>query len=155
HWLTADSGRSGPENPGRARPRNAASSTTRTLRWLARSTAICGRPPVTLTGSTQPSMSTSPSPASTPRAAKPTWRLLLGLAVDRAGKPPTQLGIADLAAPFITDFLTHLEHERGNSARTRNARLSAIRSFYRYAALRHPEHAALIARVLDIPAKRR
>jgi site-specific recombinase XerD len=71
-----------------------------------------------------------------------------------AGKQPSQLDIADLDAPLIADFLTHLEQERGNSARTRNARLSAIRSFYQYAALRHPEHAALIARVLDIPAKR-
>ncbi len=87
-------------------------------------------------------------------AYRDAWRLLLGFAVGRAGKQPSQLDIADLDAPLIADFLTYLEQERGNSARTRNARLSAIRSFYQYAALRHPEHAALIARVLDIPAKR-
>jgi site-specific recombinase XerD len=87
-------------------------------------------------------------------AYRDAWRLLLGFAVARAGKQPSHLDIADLDAPLIADFLTHLEQERGNSARTRNARLSAIRSFYQYAALRHPEHAALIARILDIPAKR-
>jgi site-specific recombinase XerD len=55
---------------------------------------------------------------------------------------------------LIGAFLTHLEQERHNSARTRNARLAAIRSLYRYAALRHPEHAQLIQRVLAIPGKR-
>ena len=59
----------------------------------------------------------------------------------------------DLDATSIGAFLDHLEHERRNSARTRNARLAAIRSFFRYAALRHPEHAELIARVLAIPAQ--
>jgi len=54
----------------------------------------------------------------------------------------------------VAGFLDHLEHERGNSVRTRNARLAAIRSFFRYAALCHPEHAGLIARVLAIPAKK-
>src|SRR5258708_23069490 len=87
-------------------------------------------------------------------AYRDAWRLLLGFAVGRACKQPSQLDISDLDAPLIADFLPHLEQERGNSAPTRNARLSAIRSFLRYAALRHPEHAALIARVLDIPAKR-
>jgi integrase/recombinase XerD len=87
-------------------------------------------------------------------AYRDAWRLLLGFAVARIGKQPSQLDIADLDAPLIAGFLTYLEQERGNSPRTRNARLSAIRSFYQYAALRHPEHAALIARVLDIPAKR-
>ena len=55
---------------------------------------------------------------------------------------------------LIGAFLTHLETERGNSAATRNARLTAIRALFRYASLRAPEHAALIARVLAIPAKR-
>ena len=55
---------------------------------------------------------------------------------------------------MIAAFLDHLEHDRGNSPRTRNARLAAIHSMFRYAALRHPEHAALIARVLAIPTKR-
>ena len=87
-------------------------------------------------------------------AYRDAWRLLLGFAHARTGKQPSQLDIGDLDAPLIAGFLSHLEQERNNSARTRNARLSAIRSFFRYAALRHPEHAALIARVLDIPARR-
>ena len=73
---------------------------------------------------------------------------------DRTGKEPSELDLADLDAPAVGAFLDHLEHERHNSARTRNARLAAIRSFFHYAALRHPEHAAVIARVLAIPAKR-
>jgi site-specific recombinase XerD len=55
---------------------------------------------------------------------------------------------------LITAFLDHLERDRGNHPRTRNARLAAIRSLYHYAALRHPEHAETIARVLAIPTKR-
>ena len=71
----------------------------------------------------------------------------------RTGKAPATLDIDDLDAPLIGAFLDHLEHERGNSVRTRNARLAAIRSLFRYAALRHPEHAATIQRVLAIPPK--
>jgi integrase/recombinase XerD len=82
------------------------------------------------------------------------WRLLLGFAQERTGKEPYELDLADLDAGLISEFLTNLETERHNSARTRNARLAAIRSFFRFASLRHPEHAALIARVLDIPTKR-
>jgi integrase/recombinase XerD len=81
-------------------------------------------------------------------------RLLLRFAKDRLGKAPSQLDLSDLDAPFITTFLHHLEHDRGNSARTRNARLAAIRSFFRYLAYEVPEHSALIARVLAIPNKR-
>ena len=55
---------------------------------------------------------------------------------------------------MIGAFLEHLETERGNSARTRNVRLGTIHSFFQYCALRHPEHAGMIARVLAIPAKR-
>ncbi len=87
-------------------------------------------------------------------AYRDAWRLVLRFVHARTGKEPCQLDLADLDAPFIGAFLEHLEQERRNSARTRNARLAAIRSFFRYAALRHPEHAALIARVLAIPAKR-
>jgi integrase/recombinase XerD len=83
-----------------------------------------------------------------------TFRLLLGYAHQRTGKLPAQLDIADLDAVLIGAFLTHLETERGNSAATRNARLTAVRALFRYASLRAPEHAALIARVLAIPAKR-
>jgi site-specific recombinase XerD len=87
-------------------------------------------------------------------AYRDTLRLLLRFAQKRTGKQPSQLDIADLDAPLIGAFLDHLERERGNSARTRNARLAAIHSFYRFAALEHPEHAQTIARVLAIPHKR-
>jgi site-specific recombinase XerD len=87
-------------------------------------------------------------------SSRDTWRLLLGFVQSRSGKQPSRLDIAHLDAELIGDFLNHLEQERHNGIRTRNARLAAIRSFYRYAALRHPKHAALIARVLDIPIKR-
>ncbi|TMC39623.1 MAG: integrase, partial [Chloroflexi bacterium] len=55
---------------------------------------------------------------------------------------------------FIGAFLDHLERERANSVRTRNSRLAAIHSLFRFAALRHPEHAALIQLVLAVPPKR-
>jgi integrase/recombinase XerD len=92
--------------------------------------------------------------ANTVAAYRDAWRLLLRYAQDRTGKQPCQLDLADLDASFVAGFLDHLEHDRGNSVRTRNARLAAVRSFFRYAALCHPEHAGLIARVLAIPAKR-
>ncbi len=82
------------------------------------------------------------------------FRLLLGYARARSGKEPAQLDFTDLDATFVSGFLDHLEHERNNSARTRNARLAALRSFYRFASYRHPEHAELIAQVLAIPEKR-
>lgn len=81
-------------------------------------------------------------------AYRDTLRLLLGYAADRTGRAPSALDIADLDAPLIGGFLDHLERERGNSVRTRNARLAAIHSLFRFAALTHPEHAANIARVL-------
>ncbi len=87
-------------------------------------------------------------------AYRDTWRLLLTFTARQAGKQPSQLDLGDLDAPLIGTFLDHLEHERGNSPRTRNARLAAIHSLFRYAALRHPEHAETIARVLAIPPKR-
>jgi integrase/recombinase XerD len=87
-------------------------------------------------------------------AYRDTWRMLLTFTAHQAGKLPSQLDLGDLDAPLIGSFLDHLEHERGNSPRTRNARLAAIHSLFRYAALRHPEHAEVIARVLAIPPKR-
>lgn len=87
-------------------------------------------------------------------AYRDTLRLLLGFAEGQIGKEASKLEIGDLDAPLIAAFLHHLEHERHNSARTRNARLAAVHSLFRYAALRHPEHAALIERVLAIPPKR-
>ena len=87
-------------------------------------------------------------------AYRDTWRMLLTFTTRQAGKQPSQLDLGDLDAPLISGFLDHLEHERGNTARTRNARLAAIHSLFRYVALRHPEHAETIARVLAIPPKR-
>lgn len=83
-----------------------------------------------------------------------TFRLLLAFAQQQTGTRPARLELAQLDAPMIGAFLEHLETERANSARTRNVRLAAIHSFFNYCALRHPEHASLIARVLAIPSKR-
>jgi integrase/recombinase XerD len=87
-------------------------------------------------------------------AYRDALKLLLGFASQQTGKPPSSLDIADLDAEMIAAFLDHLEHERHNSVSTRNARLAAIRSLFRFAALRHPEHAGTIERVLAIPPKR-
>ncbi|HEX2680980.1 MAG TPA: tyrosine-type recombinase/integrase, partial [Candidatus Dormibacteraeota bacterium] len=87
-------------------------------------------------------------------AYRDTLRLLVRFAAERRGLAPSTLDLGDLDAPLIGAFLDHLERARRNSARTRNARLAAIRSLFRYAALRHPEHAALIERVLALPPKR-
>lgn len=87
-------------------------------------------------------------------AYRDTLKLLLAFASKRLRRQPCKLDIGDLDAPLIAAFLDHLEHERGNSVRTRNARLAAIHSLFRYAALRHPEHLQDIERVLAIPPKR-
>jgi integrase/recombinase XerD len=87
-------------------------------------------------------------------AYRDTMRLLLGFAGARLGVEPSRLEIGDLDAPLIGAFLDYLEHDRGRSPRTRNQRLTAIRALYRYVARRHPEHAAVIERVLAIPPKR-
>lgn len=83
-----------------------------------------------------------------------TWRLLLRHALAQTGKAPAELDLADLDAPLIAGFLDHLEQDRGNTIRTRNNRLAAIHSLFAYAALRHPEHAGSIQRVLAIPVKK-
>jgi integrase/recombinase XerD len=87
-------------------------------------------------------------------AYRDTFRLLLTYVYASHAKAPAQLSFDDLDAPLIGAFLEHLERDRGDSVRTRNARLAAIHSFFRFAAFRHPEHAALIQRVLAIPHKR-
>lgn len=87
-------------------------------------------------------------------AYRDALKLLLVFASGRTGTQPSNLGIDDLDAPLIGAFLEHLETERGNSVRTRNARLAAVHALFRFAALHHPEHAATIARVLAIPPKR-
>lgn len=83
-----------------------------------------------------------------------TLRLLLCFTQQRTGKQPAKLDWNDLNETIITAFLEHLETERHNTARTRNLRLTAIRSLFKSAALRHPEHASVIAQVLSIPPKR-
>jgi site-specific recombinase XerD len=83
-----------------------------------------------------------------------TLRLLLGFVQNTTGRQPAELDWSELDEPVIAAFLSHLEHDRRNGPRTRNLRLTAIRSLYRYASLRHPEHAAVIQRVLAIPTAR-
>jgi integrase/recombinase XerD len=82
------------------------------------------------------------------------FELLLTFAGRSAGKVPSALSLADLDAPIVPGFLDHLESERGNSARTRNARLAAIRSFMACASVRDPASLPIAQRVLAIPAKR-
>src|SRR5713101_8026048 len=88
-------------------------------------------------------------------AYRDTFRLLLAFARDQAGKPPVQLSLADLDATLAGAFLQHLEDQRGNGSATRNARLAAIHSLFKYAAPKAPEHAAVISQVLAIPPRRR
>jgi integrase/recombinase XerD len=83
-----------------------------------------------------------------------TFRLLLAYAQRLLAKAPSALKLADLDTPFLGAFLDHLEQERDNSARSRNVRLAAIHSFFRYVALHAPEHSALAQRVLAMPSKR-
>ena len=78
----------------------------------------------------------------------------IGFATKRAGTAASSLTFDEIDHKTVGTFLDHLEHDRGCSPGTRNARLAAIKSFYRYAALEHPEHAATIERVLAIPLKR-
>ena len=88
-------------------------------------------------------------------AYRDTCKLLLAFAQARTGKAPSRLSLADLDAALIGAFLQHLEDDRGNGSATRNARLAAIHSLFRYAAPRAPEHAAVISQVLAIPPRRR
>lgn len=87
-------------------------------------------------------------------AYRDTFRLLLAFVHECTGTAPSSLDFEDLNAQVIGAFLTHLETVRGNSVRTRNARLAAIHSFFDFAAFAHPEHAAVIQRVLAMPLKR-
>jgi integrase/recombinase XerD len=92
--------------------------------------------------------------ARTIESYRDAFGLLLAFAEQRTGKQASALCLADLDAPLVLDFLNHLETERGNTARTRNARLAAICSFMRYASLRDPASLPVAQRVLAIPAKR-
>jgi integrase/recombinase XerD len=83
-----------------------------------------------------------------------TFRLLLEFVQPRLKKAPSALSIEDLDAPLLGAFLDHLEKDRGNSPRTRNVRLAAIHSFFKYAAFHQPAQSEVIQRVLAIPSKR-
>ena len=92
--------------------------------------------------------------ANTIASYRDTFRLLLRFASRRLKKQPSQLEIELLDAAFIGEFLEHLEEDRGNGARTRNTRLAAIRTFYRYVALNEPAYSLLCQQVLAMPNKR-
>ena len=83
-----------------------------------------------------------------------TFRLFLTFVKDTTGREPTALHLSDLDAPLVLQFLDYLEHQRGNTIRSRNMRLAAIRTFIRFLALRAPESLAIATRVLAIPTKR-
>jgi site-specific recombinase XerD len=87
-------------------------------------------------------------------AYRDSFRVLLPFAARRLGKPPERLELTDLDAPLVLAFLTHLEQERHNSIRNRNARFAAIRSFLHFAALKDPTALPVVQRVLAIPMKR-
>jgi site-specific recombinase XerD len=83
-----------------------------------------------------------------------TFRLFLTFTHQRLHTPPSRLTFEAIDAPLIVAFLDHLERQRGLSVRSRNLRLTAFHSFFRYAAFEAPAHAAQIQRVLAIPSKR-
>tara|TARA_R110000772_G_scaffold85923_7_gene180291 strand:- start:2396 stop:3388 length:993 start_codon:yes stop_codon:yes gene_type:complete len=83
-----------------------------------------------------------------------TFRLLLRFASVRHGKPPVKLMVEDIDADLVADFLHHGETVRGNSARSRNTRLAAIRSFFRYVAMTDPTWLLHCQRILAMPGKR-
>jgi integrase/recombinase XerD len=83
-----------------------------------------------------------------------TFRLLLRFVQDRCHGSLATLALADMDAPVVLRFLDHLEHDRGNCVRSRNARLAALRSFYQYVASRDPAQLQVVQRVLAIPRKR-
>ncbi len=87
-------------------------------------------------------------------AYRDTFRLLFTFVQNKTSHTPSEVEIQELDAPMILEFLDHLESARSNQARSRNARLSAIRSFFKYASLRDVEHLAIANRVLAIPNKR-
>ena len=87
-------------------------------------------------------------------SGRDAFRLLLTFVKETTGIEPSALCVTDLDAPTILAFLDYLEHQRGNAIRSRNIRLSALRTFFRFVALREPESIAIVTRVLAIPIKR-
>lgn len=83
-----------------------------------------------------------------------TFRLLLRFASEQTGRAPTKLSIGDLNTDMVSDFLVHVENERRNSARSRNTRLAAIRSFFRFVAMNEPAYLFHCQKILTLPSKR-
>src|SRR5450432_2681185 len=82
------------------------------------------------------------------------FRLLLRFVHETHGVEPAALSVENLDAPIILAFLDHIEKQRANCIRSRNARLAAIRSFFRFVQMREPAALAVASRVLAIPVKR-
>lgn len=87
-------------------------------------------------------------------AYRDTFRLLLSYAERKLGKPPAKLALCDFDTTLVLNFLTHLESERQNTVRSRNARLAAVRAFAHYVSLQCPPALALAQQVRAIPMKR-
>jgi site-specific recombinase XerD len=83
-----------------------------------------------------------------------TFRLLLQFAERHTGKPPTSMKLVDIDAKLVLAFLDHLERDRKNGARSRNARLAALRSFLKYAAHYDLSALGVIEQALAVPMKR-
>jgi integrase/recombinase XerD len=92
--------------------------------------------------------------AATVATYRDALKLLLIYASHRCGRPPSRLNVVDLDRPVVLGFLEHLEKVRGNSARSRNARLTAIRSFFQHVAYNDPTALGIVERILSIPGKR-
>ena len=136
-------GRARADGPGRGAPGN-----------HPRGTAMSPLAPTLEAFFTERLMTQRQASPHTIAAYRDTFRLLLRFAAAATGKPPSRAGDRRPRRSRHRSFLDHLERDRHNSVRTRNARLAAIHSLFRYAALRHPEHADVIQRVLAIPHKR-
>lgn len=87
-------------------------------------------------------------------SCRDTFRLLLPFVHATVGIAPSALCVPDLDAPTILAFLDHLEPHRGNTVRSRNIRLSALRTFFRFVALRDPESVTVATRVRALPRTR-
>jgi integrase/recombinase XerD len=92
--------------------------------------------------------------ANTISGYRDTFRLFLSFASQRLGRVLTNLKVEDLNGDLVSDFLDHLETSRSNSARSRNTRLAAIRSFFQFMAMHEPDHMLQCQRILAMPSKR-
>ena len=103
---------------------------------------------------TQRLMQQRQASAHTIASYRDTFKLLLQFVHKRLRKAPSVLALDDIDAPLVMAFLDDMERTRGITARTRNLRLTAVHSFFRYVAFEAPTHSGQIQRVLAIPAKR-